>query len=29
MCPDDYDVPSFHGFASESDAMRWDFFVRH
>src|ERR1700736_1298660 len=27
--PDDYDVPSFHGFASENDAMRWDFFVRH
>jgi choline dehydrogenase-like flavoprotein len=27
--PDDYDVPTFHGFASENDAMRWDFFVRH
>ncbi len=27
--PDDYDVPSFHGFASENDAMRFDFFVRH
>src|SRR5207237_10489965 len=27
--PDDYDIPSFHGFASENDAMRWDFFVRH
>jgi choline dehydrogenase-like flavoprotein len=27
--PNDYDVPSFHGFASENDAMRWDFFVRH
>jgi len=27
--PDDYDVPVFHGFASENDAMRWDFFVRH
>jgi choline dehydrogenase len=27
--PDDYDVPSFHGFASENDAMRWSFFVRH
>src|SRR5215472_17109000 len=26
--PDDYDVPSFHGFASEDDALRWDFFVR-
>lgn len=23
--PDDYDVPSFHGFASENDAIRWDF----
>jgi choline dehydrogenase len=21
--PDDYDVPSFHGFASENDARRW------
>jgi choline dehydrogenase len=27
--PDDYDVPAFHGFASENEAMRWDFFVRH
>src|SRR5215831_16269185 len=27
--PADYDVPAFHGFASENDAMRWDFFVRH
>jgi choline dehydrogenase len=27
--PGDYDVPVFHGFASENDAMRWDFFVRH
>jgi choline dehydrogenase len=27
--PDDYDVPSWHGFASENDAIRWDFFVRH
>ena len=27
--PDDYDVPVFHAFASENDAMRWDFFVRH
>jgi choline dehydrogenase len=27
--PDDYDVPAFQGFASENDAMRWDFFVRH
>ena len=22
-------MPAFHGFASENDAMRWDFFVRH
>jgi choline dehydrogenase-like flavoprotein len=27
--PDDYDVPCFHGFAAESEAMKWDFFVRH
>jgi len=27
--PDDYDVPVFHAFASENEAMRWDFFVRH
>ncbi len=27
--PDDYDVPAFHALASENDAMRWDFFVRH
>jgi choline dehydrogenase len=27
--PHDYDVPAFHGFASENEAMRWDFFVRH
>src|SRR5277367_2903821 len=27
--PDDYDVPCFHPFASENDAMKWDFFVRH
>ncbi len=27
--PDDYDVPCFHAFASENDAMKWDFFVRH
>jgi choline dehydrogenase-like flavoprotein len=27
--PDDYDVPAFHGFASENGAIRWDFFVRH
>jgi choline dehydrogenase-like flavoprotein len=27
--PDDYDVPAFHAFATENDAMTWDFFVRH
>ena len=27
--PEDYDVPAFHGFASENNAMKWDFFVRH
>ena len=27
--PDDYDVPTFHAFSSENDAMKWDYFVRH
>jgi choline dehydrogenase len=27
--PHDYDVPAFHAFASENQAMKWDFFVRH
>jgi choline dehydrogenase-like flavoprotein len=27
--PADYDVPAFHPFASENEAMRWDFVVRH
>lgn len=27
--PADYDVPAFHAFASENEAMKWDFFVRH
>lgn len=27
--PDDYDVPAFHALASENDAIKWDFFVRH
>ncbi|MGC2110923.1 MAG: GMC family oxidoreductase [Candidatus Korobacteraceae bacterium] len=27
--PHDYDVPVFHAFASENEALRWDFFVRH
>src|ERR1700749_1349459 len=27
--PTTYDVPCFHPFASENEAMKWDFFVRH
>jgi choline dehydrogenase-like flavoprotein len=27
--PADYEVPVFHPFASENDAFKWDFFVRH
>src|SRR5881275_2108372 len=27
--PGDYDVPAFHAFASENEAIKWDFFVRH
>ena len=27
--PDDYLVPTFHAMASENEAMRWDFWVRH
>ncbi|MDS9469796.1 GMC family oxidoreductase [Paracoccus sp. MBLB3053] len=27
--PDDYDVPAFHCFASENEALRWDFYVNH
>jgi choline dehydrogenase len=27
--PGDYHVPVFHAFASENNAMKWDFFVRH
>src|SRR5215469_641898 len=27
--PADYDVPCFHPFATENEAMKWDFFVRH
>jgi choline dehydrogenase len=27
--PDEYDVPAFHALATENEAMRWDFFVRH
>src|SRR5262247_4012863 len=27
--PDDYNVPCFHGVSTESDAIRWDFWVRH
>jgi len=25
----DYDVPCFHPFATENEALKWDFFVRH
>lgn len=27
--PADYDVPAFHAFASENNAIKWDFYVRH
>jgi choline dehydrogenase-like flavoprotein len=27
--PEDYQVPAFHAFASENEAIKWDFFVRH
>jgi choline dehydrogenase len=27
--PDDYDVPAFHLFATENDALSWNFRVRH
>nr|WP_315246268.1 GMC oxidoreductase [uncultured Albidiferax sp.] len=27
--PDDYDVPGFHAFACENEAMAWNFQVRH
>jgi choline dehydrogenase-like flavoprotein len=27
--PEDYEVPSFLAMASENEAMKWDFFVRH
>ena len=27
--PEDYEVPAFHGLATENDAIKWDFFVRH
>lgn len=27
--PDDYDVPAFHGLASENDAIAWNFYVKH
>src|SRR3954465_4655146 len=27
--PEDYDVPAFHALATENEALRWDFFVRH
>ena len=25
----DYSVPAFHGEATEDEALRWDYFVRH
>jgi choline dehydrogenase-like flavoprotein len=27
--PDSYHVPTWHAFASENEAMKWDFFVQH
>lgn len=27
--PDDYDVPVFHPISTESDPIRWDYYVRH
>jgi len=27
--PSDYDVPCFHPFATENEALKWDFWVRH
>jgi len=27
--PEEYEVPAFHALASENDAMKWDFYVRH
>ena len=27
--PEDYEVPTFNAMASENEAMRWEFFVRH
>ena len=27
--PEDYSVPAFHAMASENEALRWDFWVRH
>ena len=27
--PLDYQVPAFHARASENEALRWDYFVRH
>ncbi|WDE10218.1 GMC family oxidoreductase [Thalassomonas haliotis] len=27
--PDDYQVPVFHAFSTENNAMKWDYFVRH
>jgi choline dehydrogenase-like flavoprotein len=27
--PYDYDIPAFHAFSSENEAMKWDYYVRH
>ena len=27
--PEDYNVPAFHTLATENDAIKWDYFVRH
>ena len=27
--PEDYETPTFHPMASENEALRWDFYVRH
>ena len=27
--PEEYEVPGFHPLASENEAMKWDFYVRH
>lgn len=27
--PEDYEVPTFHAMATENEALRWEYFVRH